>query len=540
MPDPLATARLRAYDLMEAAQAEDHDEVRVELLDLESDALAEGWVEVAHLAATGVVLHDLVHSSDRAAVERGVGDLLARAPGLGNPALLAAALALRAICAGAARDSAGVLADAGRAVALVERDGLVPEDRCFVWVLCAGAYNTLNLWELADELYDRAIDLEPACERPTQHAAVVVDRILIRLDWAASLFEHGSQREALEQIDRAARAVGPAMATPRLPNLWLLDVLACRELLGLVQRSFGETAPDPDQVVDDLAMLDVHRTALEAAGDIEVLPFLESFAALALLRLGHREAARARLESTTPWSASSGSHAFRAWVLAEVLAPEHPDTAYAASRAYGTTVCDLRWSARLGVLAAARSAITDERVTAEHALLSRDVLLDPLTGLLNRRSFDRWLLESSGPDRHTALLLIDIDRFKRVNDVHGHHVGDEALRAVAREVGEHVRTGDTAVRLGGDEFAVIITAPESFGDEAGLLRVAAERAEAIRSAVAGLDWAALSPGLDLSVSIGLATARLGGHHPDAAVTLYERADADLYEAKARGADARST
>src|SRR5689334_16071985 len=163
-PDAVTRARLRAYQLMEQAQSESHLGVRERLVDLEASCADRKSAEAAQLAATGVVLYDLVHGDDRQAVEFEVEDLINRATLLDAPALLAAALGIRAILGGIAHDSPALLADAGRAVALVESDALPALDRCFVWVLCAGAYNTLGLWELADELYDRAAEHGPLCE----------------------------------------------------------------------------------------------------------------------------------------------------------------------------------------------------------------------------------------------------------------------------------------------------------------------------------------------------------------------------------------
>ena len=75
------------------------------------------------------------------------------------------------------------------------------------------------------------------------------------------------------------------------------------------------------------------------------------------------------------------------------------------------------------MLTAARSKIVEEKLTAEHAILAREVMLDPLTGLENRRAFDHWLASAPTQSRPTALLLIDLDAFKDVNDRHGHAVG---------------------------------------------------------------------------------------------------------------------
>ena len=156
-----------------------------------------------------------------------------------------------------------------------------------------------------------------------------------------------------------------------------------------------------------------------------------------------------------------------------------------------------RWAARLGALSAARSKIAGERLGVENARLSRDVHLDPLTGLANRRGFDAWLVRQPTVASLAAVLLVDLDDFKSVNDAFGHAVGDEVLRQVARLVAGHVRAGDMALRLGGDEFAMVMTedlAPDAdLGGPvaADLAELARTRARSLRESVAA---ARLGPG----------------------------------------------
>jgi diguanylate cyclase (GGDEF)-like protein len=276
-----------------------------------------------------------------------------------------------------------------------------------------------------------------------------------------------------------------------------------------------------------------------------VVPLLDALVGYALLRQGRGAEARARLRPAVPDSSSTGARSFPAWVHARVLAESAgttgPGEAVDAHRAYGLLVSRARWSARRAVLAAARATIATERLSAEHAVLSRDVLLDPLTGLSNRRVFDDWRQEVPESARATALLLIDLDAFKVVNDLHGHAVGDEALRRVARVVAGHVRPGDLALRLGGDEFAVIITDehddPASTPALRGLRSTAEARARALREAVVATDWERIATGLAVRLSIGVAVGVLGGHERGAADRLYREADVNLYDDKvARDSD----
>jgi diguanylate cyclase (GGDEF)-like protein len=162
------------------------------------------------------------------------------------------------------------------------------------------------------------------------------------------------------------------------------------------------------------------------------------------------------------------------------------------------------------------------------AALQRQADVDALTGLVTRRVLDEALdVELSGgcPGDGTALVLVDVDSFKQVNDVHGHPVGDDALVHLAGILRRQVRSGDAVVsRLGGDELAVLLRgcAPEV------AVRRAEELLEAVRAAPLQLPDGGL---LALSVSVGVAHAP---RHATRMRELYAAADAALYRAKRAG------
>jgi two-component system, cell cycle response regulator len=154
---------------------------------------------------------------------------------------------------------------------------------------------------------------------------------------------------------------------------------------------------------------------------------------------------------------------------------------------------------------------------------------DALTGLYTRRVFNTALAELTAVPRSgpVALLMIDLDHFKRVNDTHGHQVGDEVLREVAGAILSVVREGsDVAARYGGEEMAVIA---------AGLdLAVASELAERIRARVAQARVLAGGAVVSVTVSVGVAALGPTDHREDPARSLVEEADRRLYEAKGAG------
>ncbi len=152
---------------------------------------------------------------------------------------------------------------------------------------------------------------------------------------------------------------------------------------------------------------------------------------------------------------------------------------------------------------------------------------DALTGLPNRRYFDEYLgllgRRRRAEDR-VGVLMIDIDRFKRLNDTFGHAVGDHVLREVAQAIASAVRDDDVPARFGGEEFAVLLKNPSA--------KVALDVGERVRRAVAGLDLRRLGvPGV--SVSVGVAVA----DDPDVALdVVIDEADRALYRAKRGGRD----
>ncbi len=177
------------------------------------------------------------------------------------------------------------------------------------------------------------------------------------------------------------------------------------------------------------------------------------------------------------------------------------------------------------------AAATEAAAALERAIAQRDAetraTTDALTGLPNRRYFDEFCALIGRRRRAgdaIGVLMIDIDRFKRLNDTFGHAAGDEVLRAVAGAIAAAVRDDDVPCRFGGEEFAVILRNPGP--------GVAADVGERVRAAVAALDLRALGVPA-VSVSVGVAVSHAPGE-PIADVVA--QADAALYAAKRSGRD----
>jgi len=157
---------------------------------------------------------------------------------------------------------------------------------------------------------------------------------------------------------------------------------------------------------------------------------------------------------------------------------------------------------------------------------------DPLTGLYNRRYAEAYLKrvaeESARTGQPFALMLLDLDRFKSVNDTHGHRVGDEVLVETARRLRDNVRDIDLLARYGGEEF--VIAMPETG------LEAASTAAERLRRVIG--DTPVLSPSqgkqVAVTVSIGVVLCAADGGAAPGTSGLIEQADAALYASKTDG------
>jgi diguanylate cyclase (GGDEF)-like protein len=176
--------------------------------------------------------------------------------------------------------------------------------------------------------------------------------------------------------------------------------------------------------------------------------------------------------------------------------------------------------------AATEVSVALARVHSQRAAEAR-ASTDALTGLPNRRYFDEFcglIARRRRADDAVGVLMVDIDRFKRLNDSRGHAVGDEVIQAVAAAIASAVRDDDVPARYGGEEFAVLLRNPSR--------EVAVEVGERVRRAVGALDLRRHAiPGVSVSVGVAVQDG------PDQPITeLIEAADQALYRAKRAGRD----
>lgn len=167
-----------------------------------------------------------------------------------------------------------------------------------------------------------------------------------------------------------------------------------------------------------------------------------------------------------------------------------------------------------------------QQASAKQSELSNLAMTDELTGLSNRRNllanYEAAFAKAEQQGLPLSVLMLDIDHFKQVNDIHGHQVGDEVLRTFAENLHHALRSGDLSGRYGGEEFMIVLKAP---------VDTALAVAERIRKQLEGLEFEGKHP-FKVSVSVGI--AELQQHKTESAHQLIQQADAALYRAKDSG------
>lgn len=225
------------------------------------------------------------------------------------------------------------------------------------------------------------------------------------------------------------------------------------------------------------------------------------------------------------------------WVDERVVAHLHPSGPVVRQMANGTWRRILEQKLPGGGTLAFSIDVTElvaskQALSAANAELERLSDTDALTGLANRRQFDRRLLEECArAERHRlplSLILLDVDHFKRLNDVQGHLAGDHCLRQIAQVLARCTqRTTDVVARFGGEEFAILL--PHTAHDDA--VEVAKRCLQAVDQAGIAHPDSPLGP--HVTVSIGTAAAQAGCPQP-LPTQLIDHADQALYRAKRMG------
>ena len=187
------------------------------------------------------------------------------------------------------------------------------------------------------------------------------------------------------------------------------------------------------------------------------------------------------------------------------------------------SISPMQHSAESGVIVSIRDKRQIAKINKKMRALDHAANHDALTGLKNRHYLQKELPRIVNASREYAILLIDLDGFKPVNDTHGHQVGDQLLAEAAMRIIRRIRKGDTPIRMGGDEFLVLLRETS----ELTAVRTIAEHIISSLSMPFDLNGSAIQ----VTASIGASIAPIHGTEFEDLLTI---ADENLYHAKRRG------
>ena len=509
-PSARRRAHVRVYEHVQAIQAGDTG-AAAELATLVAEAASRGWSEVMLAGMFGEAIDAWFRRDGRVATL--VARLLERSLVEGDQAMLAVGLALRADPSVSGADDATASrrdGDLVRAMVLLEGGGGDVLARITAHTACGIALYHRGLFELGDEQYKAALDAGSTEEPEVVEALVapvVFDRAELQVAWAAVLFQLG-ELDALEQRQRTWAELDASASRLDLPDAWQDELHA----FGLLLRSMvGQ-----DCAAEARACARRQASQGGGGGRSEGLFCLAS--AVCDVRAGRASADEDASAAAGRIDVDLFPHLYD--LALHLLAVIEARRGTGAGLRYARRQLEQSWGSRLAALASMSARIDAERLASERELLSRHARLDDLTGVGNRRALEVFLgdLDRRGV-RQIALILLDVDRFKEVNDRYGHLAGDSVLVAIAGILQQSVRPCDLAVRLGGDEFAVVLADVT--------IDVASQRALDCLACIDAQRFESGRAVFAVSASAGIAVG-----DPAGIVDLRAEADAALYRAKA--------
>jgi diguanylate cyclase (GGDEF)-like protein len=370
----------------------------------------------------------------------------------------------------------------------------------------------LGVHELADGVSRKAIAVAAAHGTAMERLVHELNRIRLQLSWALRL-ERGGRLAAA-----ATRFLGAAESARAAGVLWS-DALDRTPEGGrdcsIIRSAYALARPSADHLV----VLDAVAATAHFTDDRIVLAIATARCLLAAHRRADAAAALRPLRDELVDDRSEPGLAIS--LHRELSRIESGSDRSDALLRYSAALEEELWALRESRLTALRSHSEHHRLVREHGAVAAQALQDPLTGLPNRRALDLRLREisTSANGQPCAIALIDLDRFKAVNDARSHAAGDAVLRAVASSLRTALRAQDLVVRYGGDEFVVVLPATTLPVAQAVLTRAT--------QAVAELP---VDTGAGVTMSVGVVRMPPAGS-PDAALA---DADAAMYRAKRAG------
>jgi diguanylate cyclase (GGDEF)-like protein len=393
-----------------------------------------------------------------------------------------------------------------------------------VLVDVALALTQLGVYEDADQAMARADVVVQSGGGPHEIAIHLINRVRLQLGWALRLERVGEDRSAQERIATAS-AMATAAEGPFALSLFPRDTTrSAAEQIAELGAAHALHAPGEEH-------LDRLYTLLATAKLPYEIIMLTIALARCLAATDRVEEALGTLVDVRDQLADDTSEQVLKLSLnrefARLSGPDGGEMTITALEDYLHELEAALWTTQDSRQATLATRREHARLTKTHGTVAAQAMQDPLTGLPNRRALDTQLslLMSAGSGRPVAVALVDLDRFKNVNDQASHAEGDDVLRVVASTLRNTLRGGDVVARYGGDEFVALLPGAPLNAAEAALSR-------AVR-AVKDLPEA-LSRGVTLSV--GVVSVRPN----ETPSSVLARADAAMYLAKRAGGNSVTT
>jgi diguanylate cyclase (GGDEF)-like protein len=382
------------------------------------------------------------------------------------------------------------------------------------------AYDLLRLYELCIPHFELAAegDHDPL-GLPESPAINRLNLAESNLRWAHELERLGdtSFDEDIAVLRRAAhRWAGEAV-----------EVIVAGDLLGywpMAGRMWLAASNDDADAGEAAVILKDCRDQLAKLGDLELAAIAGTYLAKAYLKLGRTgEAMEAadRAANDLPLTSDPPVEALVRHTVVQSIASSG-DAGAATGLQYARAIARGWWAERQRGLYAVRTALANHELSIRHDAEWRAAREDPLTAVGNRRALDERMSSARASGRSVAVVAIDVDNLKVINDSFGHAAGDEVLRRVGSLLTEQCRAEDVVARAGGDEFVVVLDSPDERGAPELVERIkfAADR----QAALAEEPWFAM-----LRLSVGQASSADGTPVTD----LLTEADRAMYADKRR-------
>jgi diguanylate cyclase (GGDEF)-like protein len=506
------SARAQAYDLTIDCQVAAGSQMLERARAIAEHAQHRGWTDVRALAAYVVIVAQLPFDPSHAGAASQIQDFVRWAQASDDPLAVALSMVARARVGPDPDRGTHPLDDLISAYVASERVTARVE-RAFALHEIAGSLHAMRMWELASEIYEIVDRMMARLHQPRALVGALVARRFSTL--ACELMharEAGHATEVRVRADRVAQLPAVAELEPAVP-VELLGQIAAYEAICHALVDGGQGA------IDTIAGL----LAAPAGGPMPQVPVLGALRCV----LGWLHIEQDRWDAAEPLIVSGADEvlsgtdpalwSFALWLRARVRNRAMHNGDPDALREYRAALLRTADASREALVTSTRARLQTERLRAERDRYEQESLTDSLTGLANRRALEARLRNLSTA---STLIIVDIDRFKPVNDRFGHDVGDHVLRRIGQILRDCVRPGDMAARLGGDEFILVLDTSD--------VDVATRRGHEVRDRIRAASWDQVHPHLTVAASVGVACGQQGE------AGLYRAADEALYEAKRAG------